>query len=339
MKKIFLIITLLLPILFFMSCSQEDTSINNNDTTELAERNVRVATAVRKDLYSGIHTTGRIEAVSYVNISPSLPLRVEKIHQREGSIVKKGDLLVEMQNVNLIQAEQNFQNIERNYQRMSGLYRNDAIDQKTYEEMRTAYEIAKSNYEYTLENTRIKAPIDGKITAISVKEGENYNSMMSPYLIRLLSLDEMKAVTYLSDRDFAKTSTGMKATIQVDVIPDKLINGRISFISTEADQFTGTFRCEIIIEDKSDHLRHNQFARIFVATDEAKDAIVIPQEAIVNSNIVYTVSNNIAHRKVVTTGISTNEEVAILSGIAEGEQVIILGNIGLSDRYPVNIID
>ncbi len=339
MKKFYLIFIPILLMILLFGCAQDDQTQTTDDVAILAERNVRIAEAVRKDIYSGISTTGRIESEASINISPSLPLRVVKIHKPEGSMVKKGDLLIELDNVNLVQAEQTFLSLERNYNRMTELYRNDAIDQKSYEEIRTAYEVVKSSYEYTLDNTRIKAPIDGKIISISLKEGENYNSMMSPYLVKILSLDKMKAVTHLSDRDFMKTRIGMKAVVRVDALPEKDLTGHISFISTEADRFTGTFRCEIIIDDSSDVLRHNQFARVFVATEESKNAIVVPQTAIINGNTLFTVSNNMAHKKTVTTGVFSNDEVEITAGLEAGEQVIVLGNIGLSDNYPVNIIE
>ena len=254
-------------------------------------------------------------------------------------MVNKGDLIIDLDNVNLVQAEQNYLNLERNYLRMTELYRNDAIDQKSFEEMQAAYEVAKSTYEHTLDNTRIKAPIDGRITSLPLKEGESYNSMMYPHLVKILSLDKMKAVTYLSDRDFARTKLGMKATVRIDALPDRELSGYIGFISTEADQYTGTFRCEIIIDEKSDLLRHNQFARVFVATNEAKNTLVVPQTAIINGKILYTVADGKAHKRTITTGISNNDEVEILSGIEENELVITLGNIGLTDGYPVHIID
>jgi RND family efflux transporter MFP subunit len=338
MKRLSLILIPLLTILLFSGCA-EDTPENDQDNGKLAERNVRVAEAVRKDFYSGIATTGRIESDVYVNISPALTGKVEKIHVREGDIVKKGDLLLELDDLNLVQAEETYRNLEKNYQRMEELYRTDAVDQKTYEEIASAYQIARRNYEFALENTRITAPMEGKIVMIAPKEGETYNPMAQPVLLKILSLNRMKAVTYLSDKDFINTRTGMRATVRVDALPDKVFEGRISFISTEADRFTGTFRCEIIIEEKSDVLRHNQFARVFVSTREAKNAVVIPQAAVVNNNTVYTVAAGKAVRRTVETGISSAQEIEILSGIQEGEKVIILGNIGLTDNYPVNVID
>jgi RND family efflux transporter MFP subunit len=333
---------LIIPIIIFtlvFGCSRDEEQHNNTRTSAIAERNVRIAEAVRKDFYAGIETTGRIQSDVYVNIAPSINGKIDKIHVREGDVVSKGDLLLELDDLNLIQAEQNYQNLERNYWRMSELFRNDAIDQQSFEEIETAYQIAKRNFEYALENTRIKAPIDGKIVTIALKEGENYTPMSLPALVKILSLTRMKAVTQLSDRDYARTEIGMRATARVDALPDKALEGYVSFISSEADPYSGTFRCEIIIEEENSILRHNQFTRIFISTDEVKNAVVVPAAAILNNNTAYVVKNNRAIRREVETGISSNIEVEVISGIAAGDQVIILGNIGLTDNYPVNIID
>lgn len=333
------IIHISLLLLLLIGCTTEDAGDDTSEPALLGERNVRVAEAVRKDLYSGMSMTGRIESEVYVNISPAIAARVEKIHVREGDIVKKDDLLLEMDDVNLIQAEQTFRNVERNYRRMAELYRNDVIDRQSYEEIKTSYEIAKRNYEFTHENTVVRSPIEGMVVSINLKEGENYNPMALPFLIRVLSLTDMKAITFLSDRDFVDTDLDMRATVRIDALPEKYLEGYVGFISKEADPTTGSFRCEIIIEEDNDLLRHNQFARIFITTGKAENAVTVPQTAIVNDNIVFTIENGRAFRRTVETGLSSKDEVEIIRGVEEGETVIIMGNIGLTDNYPVNIID
>jgi|SRR5690554_3577331 len=337
MRKLPLLSISLCLLLLLVSCSRDEEQ--ESQSSAISERNVRVAEAVRKDFYAGIETTGRIQSDVYVNITPSINGKIEKIHVREGDIASEGDLLLELEDLNLTQAEQNYQSLERNYRRMTELYRNDAVDQQSFEEVETAYQIARRNFEFALENTRIKAPIDGKIVTIALKEGESYTPMTLPALVKILSLNRMKAVTYLSDREYARTETGMRATVRVDAIPDKALVGYVSFISSEADPYSGTFRCEVMIEDESEVLRHNQFARIFVSTDEAKDTVVVPTAAILANNTAFVVENNRAIRREVETGIYSNIEVEIISGIEAGEEVIVLGNIGLTDNYPVNIIE
>lgn len=339
MKKFSLLIFPVVALILILGCSGKEEEADNQETDFQAERNVRVAEAVRKDIYSGITTTGRIESEVYVNVTSSLPGKIERIHVREGMIVRQGDLLVELDDVNLVQAEQHYLTLERNYQRMTELFRNDAIDQQSYEEIAAAYQIAKRNYEYTMENTRIESPIEGKVVSLTFKEGEVFNAMISPYLIKILSLNQMKAVSYLSDKDFIKTQTGMKAIVRIDAMPEKRLEGYISFISTEAERITGTFRCEVIIDDKSDLLRHNQFARVFIAVGQSLNTIVVPQEAIVNENRVFIVENGKAKSRTVEQGIASSEEIEILRGVYEGEQVIVVGNTGLTDGYPVRVID
>jgi RND family efflux transporter MFP subunit len=202
-----------------------------------------------------------------------------------------------------------------------------------------AYELAKINYDFMEENTKIRAPFTGKVAYIALKEGENYTPMMQQALIRIISLNKMTIVTHLSDRDYAKAEKGSRAEVRVDSVPEKVFKGKITHLSPEAELVSGRFRCEVEIEDRENLLRHNQFARVGLILDYAENSLVIPRIALINQEYVYVVSNDKAERREVKTGLINNDEVEIIGGLNEGEIVIIVGNIGLIDNYPVKIIN
>lgn len=307
--------------------------------TEAGKRNVRVSSAERKDLRAGISLTGRIEADKHLNISSAVGGRIEKIHVQVGDTVAEGDLLVEFDDSQLVQAQKSYENIKRNYQRISRLYEADAVDRQSYEEVETAYGIAESNYNHLLKNIKLRSPINGRISSITMKEGENFTPMGLPHLVRIVSSEKMKAVVNLPDSDYHSVITGMPVELKVTAYPDETFHGVVSYISPEADMMAGTFKCEITIRDSADKLRHNQFARIFIVTDEAQQTLVIPQQALINENRVFVVENGKAQKREIETGIYSQKYIEITSGIQENEQVIVVGNIGLADMSPVNIIE
>ena len=333
-----LTISCIILLLFLVSCA-EDASRSNEIESGMAMRNVEVATVQRKDFVIGLRSSGRIENDNPINISSSLPLRIEKIHVREGDKVQKGKLLVELNSINLEQAELSYRNMETNYLRMEELLKRNAIDQKTFDEFEMAYKIAKLNYEYTLENTMIIAPSNGVITSVPYSEGEMINPMISPFLIRMLSSGVMIAVTNLSDADYAKTRLNLPAYAVVNSYPDEEFSGSVRYISNEADALSGTFRCEILINDPMQKLKHNQFAHLFIATAESQNTLVIPQIAMVDDKSVFVVRNGKAVKVTVETGIGNASEIEILKGLEEGDQVITVGSMGLTDDYPINIIN
>jgi len=102
---------------------------------------------------------------------------------------------------------------------------------------------------------------------------------------------------------------------------------------------SGTFACEITVNNSENKLKPNQFARVKIVLAEEKDALVVPQSAIVKDNTVFIVKNNKAEKRIVNLGIQNENEVQILSGINEREIVITNGNIAIENGTIVETID
>ncbi len=299
-------------------------------------REVKVATARLGDISSYIEFSGKIEAEKTVNIAPSMSGRIDKLIVDVGNIVKKGDLLAKLDDTQLKQAKTQYINMEKNYKRMQELQKTGAIDGATFDEVETGYKVAKSSYEFMLKNTEIRAPIDGVITVIFKKEGEHYDAMMDPMLLRMMNLDEIKAKIQVSDTDINKIMKGQKVTIKVSS-SDEVFTGKVSFVSLEADMMSGTFNVEIAIKNRDNTLKHNQFARIKVLTKTSENTIIVPQQAILDANHVFIIENDKAVKKYVTLGLENEYEIETTEGLQDGEIVIIRGNIGLSEGDKVEI--
>ena len=334
-KKIILI--LLIILLFFLGCEKKNEEPAKTEDKFSGARNVKTVSAIRKDVSEYLEYSGTLVAENVINISPAIPTIIKEIFVDEGDFVKKGDLLVKMDDSSLIQAVAQVGNLQKNYNRMLELNKSGSIDEKSFEEVQTAYIMAQSNFEFLLENTEIKAPFDGMITLVSQKAGETYNSMMDPVLIRLLNLSEMKVKVNISERDISKLKIGQRAIIRIDSDSDTDFFGKIIFLSPAADQFSGTFLCEITLNNPENILKHNQFCRLRILTQTKKNAIILPLSAVVNSDQVFLIQNNKAVRTTIETGITNEEEIEIISGIEEDDEVIVEGNIGLRDNDEVRI--
>ena len=299
-------------------------------------REVKVATAKLGDISSYIEFSGKTEAEKTVNIAPSISGRIAKLIVDVGSVVKKGDLLAKLDDTQLKQTRTQYINMEKNYKRMQELQKTGAIDGATFDEVETGYKVAKSSYEFMLENTEIKAPIDGVITVTYKKEGEYYDAMMDPMLLRMMNLDKIKAKIQVSDADIDKIKKGQKALLKVSS-SDEEFTGRVSFVSPEADMMSGTFNVEIAVKNRDNILKHNQFARIKVLTETSENTIIVPQQAILDANHVFIIENNKVIKKYVTLGLENEYEIEIIEGLQDGETVIIRGNIGLSEGDKVEV--
>ena len=333
LKKLIILAALLAIVLAGCQKKTEQEEVKEEFT---GAREVKIATARLGDISSYIEFSGNIEAEKTVNISPSMSGKIDKLIVDVGSIVKKGDLLAKLDDTQLKQAQTQYLNMEKNYKRMQELKRTGAIDGATFDEVETGYKVAKSSYEFMLENTEIKASFNGVITVTYKKEGENYDAMMDPMLLRMMNLDKVKARIQVSDADINEIKKGQKVILSVNN-SDEEFTGKVSFVSPEADVMSGTFNVEMAVTNKNNILKHNQFARIKVLTETSENTIIVPQQAILNADHVFTIENDKAVKKYVTLGLENEYEIEITEGLQEGETVITQGNIGLSEGDKVEV--
>ncbi len=323
-RKIFILLTIVLLIL--VGCQDKEVAKEDNGFT--GKRNVKTVTARMGEINEYLKYSGKIEAKTVANASPSMSGKIEMLFVKEGDHVKVGDLLVKLDQTQLEQTRIQFENTEKNYLRMQKLLESNAIDKQTFDEVQAGYNVMKSTYEFMLDNIEMKAPISGIVTYIYKKEGEKFDSMMDPFLIRIVNSSKFKAKLQVSDKDINKINKGQKAIITVDN-SDEEFYGIVSYVSPEAEMMSGTFPIEISINNDSNLLKHNQFARIALITQSSSNTLIIPQESVLKSSYVFVAASGIAEKREITLGIGNEEEIEIKSGVAEEEEVIVSGNIGL----------
>lgn len=331
-RKIFILILLVLLIL--VGC--QDKEVDKEENGFSGKRNVKTVTARMGEINKYLKYSGKIEAETVANSSPSMSGKIEKLFVKEGDHVEVGDLLVKLDQTQLEQTRIQFENAEKNYLRIQKLLESDAIDKQTFDEVQTGYNVIKSTYEFMLDNIEMKAPIAGVVTYIYKKEGEKFDSMMDPFLIRIVNSSKFKAKLQVSDKDINKVRKGQKAIITIDN-SDKDFHGFVSYVSPEAEMMSGTFPIEISINNNSNLLKHNQFARIALITQFSSNTIIIPQESVLKSSYVFVAASGIAEKREVILGIGNEDEIEIKSGIIKEEEVIVSGNIGMQAGDKVEI--
>ncbi|MCF7858526.1 MAG: efflux RND transporter periplasmic adaptor subunit [Candidatus Cloacimonetes bacterium] len=333
LKKILLLSTVF--IIFITACQQDAVQ----EKSEFAgKRNVITSAAYLGDINEYLEFSGKIEAEIIANTGPAMSAKIDKIMVEIGDHVTKDQLLVKLDKTQLEQTRIQFENVQKNYNRMQKLLENEAIDQKTFDEVEAGFNTLRNSYNYMLDNIELKAPIPGMVTHIYKKEGEKFDAMMDPFLIRIVNQNKFKAKFMVSDRDINLLEKGQTAIIKIEN-SDKVVHGKVSYISPEADVMSGKYPVEIKIDSNSNLIRHNQFARITVVTKTSKKTMIIPQKAVLENDLVFVITDGIAHKREVITGIGNEQFIEIKQGIEEDTRVIISGNIGLSDGDAVEVID
>ena len=329
-------ITTLLLMLLIVGCGK---SVDTEEKLEFqGAREVKVESADLTDISSYIEYSGKVLTDQAINIKPAMGGKVMEYKVLEGSVVNKGDLLVVLDDTQLKQAQIQYEIMGKNYNRMQELSKTGAIDDATFDEVEAGYKVAKSGYEFMLKNTYVRAPINGIITMRYRKEGEHFDAMMDPLLLRMVNLEKVKATIQVSDADIKSIEKGQEVLLMINN-SDVEFTGEISFVSPEADIMAGTFAVEIMVNNQENLLHNNQFVKVKVLTKTSKKTIVVPQHAVINDKYVFILENNIAVKKFVTLGLENEYEIEIIDGIEAGVEVVTVGNAGLSENDKVKIRD
>ncbi len=307
---------------------------------------VSVSLVSRGNITSFVSASGELKAKAQIDISAETIARVKRINFREGDHVKKGDLLIELDDVQADAARSlalaNLEQAEQDLQRAQKLIEQNLISRESFERVELNYKTAKASYAQALDTyrkTRIYSPISGKVMKINVEEGEtavmgalNYGGTV---MMTVADMSQMIAVVKIDETDVPDVRVGEHAEVIADALPDSVYHGSVvkvglmpiqSQLST--DEVTD-FEVEIDLHEFSSLLRPGMNVKADIITSEKSDVLKIPIQASGKRDIdgesvetVFLIRNGKATLKEIVPGVSSDEETEIISGIEEGDTVI-----------------
>jgi RND family efflux transporter MFP subunit len=252
--------------------------------------------------------------------------------------VKKGQDLAEIDKALLLQAQLQLQNQEVELQRLKTLYESGALSQSDYDAVELAYNVAKTQVENLLENTVLRSPIDGVVTARNYDAGDMY--AMSAPIYTVEQIKPVKLLVGISESDYTKVKKGDSVEITADAISGTTFYGKIEKIYPTIDPATRTFTVEVVIANNYNTLRPGMFARATVNFG-SNNSVVIPDVAVVKQQgsgerFVYVLNadGTVTYQKVVL-GRRMGAEYEVLEGLKDGDKVVTGGQIRLKDGIKV----
>jgi membrane fusion protein, multidrug efflux system len=345
-----------LPILFLSAlgatgCSSKtDTAAKENasQAAYVKTEKVKVMTLEPQVIGKNIEYTSTLKAFEEVHLVPSTPGRIDNIYVEVGSRVHKGDLLVQMDQTQLRQAEIQLKNLETDYNRLDTLQKVGSITRQQFDQVSTQYEIARSNVDFLKENTRLIAPFNGVISGKYFEDGEMYSGAPTTAagkaaIISVVQISPLKAIINIPETYYPLVNEGMGTQILCDIYPGEAYTGNIIRKYPTIDVYTHSFQVEIRIENPGEKLRPGMFARVSLQLGEVK-ALVVPALAVLkmqgsNERYVFLEKDGQAKRVSVTLGQRFDDKVEVISSeLKEGDQLIIAGQSRLIDQVPVEIV-
>ncbi len=366
------IMTGLLSILLITGCLEND----KNATKETEGLKVQVLRVEAKDIPLDLEYSARAQGYKQTQVRAQVGGILLKRHYKEGSRVNAGDVLFEIDpapykvalsqaKAHLAEAEAEYQSAQSDWKRISTLYKQKVVSEKSRDDAQSALNMTKAavqvaqaqveKAELDLGYTTVKAPISGITSLEDQSEGSLISvngdaglltsiTQVDPiYVIFNASESEILSLTTMNDKGMiADPSKGKAITAKVKLSNDTYypLNGKINFINPTIDENTGTIKLRAVFPNPEGRLRPGQFLRLVMEGLIRKDAIVVPEDAVMQGAkgpFVYKISDKgtveIANIK---TGFTTQEEGWVVDeGLKDGDLVIISDLMKIRQGIPV----
>ena len=186
----------------------------------------------------GVYTS-TVQAYVKNNIAPQASMRIKDIKVEIGDFVKAGQVVAEMDAINLQQTRLQMVNDSTEYSRLEGLYEAGGLSKSDLDAMELKYNVSRSSYENLLENTVLLSPVDGVISARNYDKGDMFSLGQPIYTVEQIT--PVKLLVGISEVDYTKVHVGDKVDITVDAFPGKTFQGSISRLYPTIDPATHTF--------------------------------------------------------------------------------------------------
>lgn len=272
-----------------------------------SEQNVTYSTAKvsKQNISTSITATGTIEPVTKVEVGTQVSGIIDKIYVDYNSVVKKGQVIAELDKTNLVSelnsAQSNLANAQSNltyqkanYSRYKNLYEKGLIAANDFENARLSYEQAQQQVkiqQQSVEKARtnlgyatITSPIDGIILSKEVEEGQTVASAMTtPTLFNIAQdLTDMRVIADIDEADIGGVVEGQRVTFTVDAFPDDVFDGSVTQVRQEATTESNVVTYEVVISAPNDDLKLKPglTANVTIYTLEKNNVLTVPAKAL-----------------------------------------------------------
>ena len=321
------------------SCQPKTTGKEKQDPQKSIPT-VSVITAQSQDVEDESTFTSNIMANAKNNIVSQTAGRIKNILVDVGSRVGKGQLLAEMDDVNLVKLKLQLVNDSIEMGRLPELFKAGGVSQADFDLAKLKLDLSKKTYNNLLENTALRSPINGIVTARNYDKGDMYNMQLPIFVVE--QIIPVKMLINISERQFSRVHAGMVFDISVEALPGETFKGKVNLIHPTIDAKTHTFQVEIVSNNTDSRLRPGMFARV-TASFGSNRHIVVPDIAVVKQigsgeHFVYVLNadNTVKYQKV-ELGKRLGNQYEILSGINEGDRVVTNGQARLKDGVAVTL--
>lgn len=331
-----------------------------------APTSVSVVTPLRQDVPIVLSANGSVTPISSVELRPQTTSTIAKVHIREGQFVRQGELLftldarTENANVEKAQAQvlrdrASVADYERQLKRSNDLLSKNFIAQGAVDTLQSQLDAARAVLaadqaalraaQVDTSYTVLRAPQAGRVGAINVYAGSLVQPTTS--LTSITQLDPIDVAFTLPESSLSGLLAAQKrgevavAALLADA-GGKQLEGKLSFIDNAVDATSGVIRIKARFNNAQTDLWPGQYVNTQLTVQTLKDALVIPQNAIItntNGTLVYAMAADQTARSHKITRVYAFGANAVVTGLNGDERVIVDGKQNLRPGSKVRLAE
>ena len=292
-----------------------------------------------------ITAVGSLRSDESITVRPEVAGRISAIRFQEGQRVAKGATLILLDPaINQAEVQQGRANLklaQSKYDRAVDLAKSNFISGQAKDEAENNLRVAEAGVqlaEAKLAKTEIKAPFSGIIGLRVVSVGDYVKEGAD--VVNLESIDPLKVDFRVPEIYLKQVKVGQSLQVQLDALPGKTFEGSVYAVNPLVDAAGRSIVIRAIVRNPDTSLRPGMFARVRLITRDEKEALVVPEQAIVpqgDEQFVFRVVDGKANRVKIDVGQRRDGVVQVLKGLAPTDVVVTAGQLKIREGTPITV--
>ena len=299
--------------------------VHTNDSAQTQQK-YTTGRVEKGDVKTSISATGTINPVNYVDVSTNVAGKLEKV------LVKENDHVTQGQIIAYIDTRQ----LQAQVDNAKAALDKARLDMNRYEQAQSTYDRVSAD----LSDATITAPMSGTVVGTPLKAGQTISTGISTQMIiaTIADLSDLEIYLTVDETDIGNVKNGSKVEFTVDSKPGQTFTGYVSEIAKGTKGNMGVTSNSVVYytvkvsipADISSNFLPSMTARATIFGDDIKNTLVVPLTAVrtdKQGEYVYVIKDGQPVRTAVSTGVTGDTNVQILSGVSEGDEIIVSGDV------------
>lgn len=309
---------------------------------------VRVITLTMKPhrLEDKISLPGEVKAYEDLRVKAEVKGQVIELHVEEGQYVKKGQILVRLDDRDyrsrLARIEASYKLAQLDRDRVATLAKKNYTAKSKLDEASARFKefgAQLKEAKLALSRTKIVAPISGMLNELMAKQGELLD--VNQEVAQILQIEKVKVAVGVPESDVAAVFNLKQADVVIEALENRRVVGKKMFLARQPRTLARLYDLELMIPNPDGKILPGMFAQVGLVKKVHRQALSVPLYAVIikgDDRFVYIEKEGKAQKKLVDLGVLANWQVHVKTGLKPKDRVIVVGHRFLDNGQPVKVI-